>query len=112
MIPGGLFLTAAKGADEMARHFLRTLVVLLAFTLPAAAQTQITTSVIQGVVADSSGAVLPGVDVEVKNVDTNFTRSVVTDKDGRFIVLQLPTGRYTVTFKLTGFATHAQANGE
>ncbi len=90
------------------RHMLTALAILLALTLPAAAQTQITTSVIQGVVVDTSGAVLPGVDVEVRNVDTNFTRTVVTDKDGRFIVLQLPTGRYTLTFKLAGFATLVQ----
>ena len=87
---------------------LMALALLLASILPAAGQTQITTSVIQGEVVDVSGAVVPGVDVEVRNVDTNFTRSVVTDKDGRFAVLQLPTGRYTVTFKLTGFATLVQ----
>ncbi|HEX6975605.1 MAG TPA: carboxypeptidase-like regulatory domain-containing protein, partial [Vicinamibacterales bacterium] len=90
------------------RRVLAALALVLASILPAAAQTQITTSVIQGEVVDSSGSVLPGVDVEVRNVDTNFTRSVVTDKDGRFVVLQLPTGRYTVTFKLAGFATHVQ----
>ena len=94
------------------RRLLCALAVLLAFTFPAAAQTQITTSVIQGVVVDTSGAVIPGVDVEVKNVDTNFTRSAVTDREGRFVVLQLPTGRYTVTFKLSGFATHVQENVE
>jgi len=82
----------------------------VAFAPPAAAQTQITTSVIEGVVVDSSGAVLPGVDVEVRNVDTNFTRTAVTDKDGRFAVLQLPTGQYTVTFKVAGFATVVQEN--
>src|SRR5512140_566399 len=92
------------------RHVLGGLALVLASILPAAAQTQITTSVIQGLAADDSGAVLPGVDVEVRNVDTNFTRHVVTDKDGRFAVLQLPTGRYTVTFKLAGFATLVQEN--
>ena len=92
------------------RHFLATVVMLLALIHPAAAQTQITTSVIQGVVVDSSGAVLPGVDVEVRNVDTNFTRTAVTDREGRFVVLQLPTGTYTVTFKLAGFATLVQEN--
>src|SRR6185295_18163312 len=82
--------------------------IALVFTLPARAQTQITTAVIEGVVVDASGAVLPGVDVEVRNVDTNFTRTLVTDRDGRFVALQLPSGRYTVTFKLSGFATLVQ----
>jgi hypothetical protein len=82
----------------------------LALTAPVAAQTQITTAVIEGVVVDSSGAVLPGVDVEIRNVETNFTRSLVTDGNGRFVALQLPPGRYTVTFKLANFATITQEN--
>ncbi len=74
----------------------------------AAAQSQITTGVIQGVVTDASGAVVPGVDVEAKNGETNLSRTTVTDKDGRFVLLQLPSGRYDVTFKLQGFATTVQ----
>jgi len=87
---------------------LRALLLILVCTISVSAQTQITTSVIQGVVTDSSDAVLPGVDVEVRNVDTNFTRTVVTDREGRYVVLQLPPGRYAVTFKLSGFATLVQ----
>ena len=34
----------------------------------------------------------------------------MTDRDGRFVALQLTPGRYTVTFKLTGFATLVQEN--
>ena len=34
--------------------------------------------------------------------------TLVTDRDGRFVALQLPPGRYTVTFKLSGFATLVQ----
>ena len=44
--------------------------VWLAAALPAAAQSQITTGVINGVVVDANGAVLPGVNVEVRNVET------------------------------------------
>ena len=78
------------------------------FAVSAAAQTQITTGVIEGAVIDASGAVLPGVDVEARNVETNLTRHVVTGREGRFAFLQLPPGRYTVTFKLSGFATLVQ----
>ena len=92
------------------RHVLIAIAVLLAVRIPAAAQTQITTSVIEGVVVDASAAVLPGVTVEVRNADTNFARTLVTDRDGRFVALQLPPGRYTVTFSLPGFATLVQEN--
>src|SRR5215216_5752831 len=49
----------------------------------ARAQTQITTGVIQGTVVDESGALLPGAQVEVKNVDTNATQTFSTNDDGR-----------------------------
>src|SRR3954462_15693513 len=87
---------------------LAAFILSLSVNAPAAAQTQITTAVIEGVVADASGAVLPGVDVEVRNVETNFTRTLQTDREGRFAALQLPPGRYSVTFKLSGFATLVQ----
>jgi len=76
--------------------------------VPAAAQTQITTGVIQGTVVDASGGVVPGANVEVKNLDTNATRSVVSDSDGRFAFLLLPSGRYTLTATKDGFATRVQ----
>jgi hypothetical protein len=90
-------------------HFL-ALVICLATSVNLAGQSQITTGVIDGSAVDSSGAVLPGVEVEVRNVDTNFTRTLTTDAGGRFVALQLPPGRYTVTLRLSGFATVVQEN--
>ena len=75
---------------------------------PAHAQAQITTGVIQGLVRDSTGAVVPGVTVEANNVETNLTQTRVTATDGRFVFLQLPPGRYKVTFTLAGFGTVVQ----
>src|SRR5882672_2125162 len=86
-------------------HALTTVIVSLVLTSALAAQSQITTGVIDSTVVDASGAVLPGVDVEIRNVETNFTRTLTTDAGGRFVALQLPPGRYTVTLKLSGFAT-------
>ncbi|HXW05468.1 MAG TPA: carboxypeptidase regulatory-like domain-containing protein, partial [Vicinamibacterales bacterium] len=77
---------------------------------PVLAQVQITTGVIQGSVSDPTGANLPGVTVEARNVDTNLTRTQVTEADGRFVFLQLPPGSYRVTFSLEGFATVVQEN--
>src|SRR5438876_2409845 len=73
--------------------------------LPALSQTQITTGTIHGTVVDANGAALPGASVELKNPDTNFVRTVTTDDEGRFIALQLPPGRYTLTVSKSGFAT-------
>lgn len=83
-------------------------VCLLAIALvaiSAQAQTQITTGTIQGTVLDANGAALPGANVEIKNVRTNFSRTLTTDDDGRFVALQLPSGTYTLTVTKSGFAT-------
>ena len=81
------------------------LFVTLVFAANTGAQTQITSGTIQGTVLDANGAAVPGASVEVRNVDTNFVRTATTDDDGRFVALQLPSGRYNVTVSKTGFAT-------
>jgi hypothetical protein len=91
-------------------HWLLSIVLSLAAAAPMFAQSQITTGVIDGAVVDTSGAVLPGVQVEVKNAETNVGRTLTTDQDGRYVALQLQPGRYTVTLALAGFATLVQEN--
>ena len=51
---------------------------LVVTATPAHAQAQIMTGVIQGLVRDSTGAVVPGVTVEANNVETNLTQTRVT----------------------------------
>src|SRR5437899_298744 len=61
---------------------------------------------IAGVVRDPSGAVLPGVTVEATSpVLIEKVRTVVTDGEGRYSIVDLRPGTYSVTFSLTGFAT-------
>ncbi len=84
------------------------LMVLLASL--ASAQTQITTGVIQGTISDPQGATVQGALVEVRNLDTNLSRTISTGADGRFVFLQLTSGRYLVTMKKSGFATVVQEN--
>ena len=63
-------------------------------------------SAIGGTVKDSSGAVLPGVTVEVASpVLIEKTKSVSTDGEGKYQVVDLRPGVYTVTFTLQGFNT-------
>lgn len=82
------------------------LLVTLLFAAPrVSAQTQITTGTIQGTVLDANGAAVPGADVEIKNLDTNATTNLSTNEDGKFVGLQLPPGRYSVTVTKQGFTT-------
>jgi Carboxypeptidase regulatory-like domain len=83
---------------------LRSFVVAVGIlALPATALAQ---STIAGVVRDTTGAVLPGVTVEAASpVLIEKTRSVVTDGDGRYAIVDLRPGAYSVTFTLPGFNT-------
>src|SRR6185503_9709558 len=62
---------------------------------------------IAGVVKDTTGAVLPGVTVEAASpVLIEKVRSVVTDDQGNYKIVDLRPGVYTVTFTLPGFSTY------
>jgi len=75
--------------------------------LPGRAQGQsASTGAIAGVVRDTTGAVLPGVTVEAASPALiEKVRSVASDQEGQYKILELRPGNYTVTFSLTGFAT-------
>jgi hypothetical protein len=63
-------------------------------------------SIIAGVARDTSGAVLPGVTVEASSdVLIEKSRSVTTDGDGRYSIVDLRPGTYSITFTLAGFNT-------
>jgi hypothetical protein len=69
--------------------------------LPSAARAQAS---ITGVVKDTSGAVLPGVTVEASSPALiEKVRTSVTDESGRYRIVDLRPGTYTVNFTLTGF---------
>ena len=83
---------------------LLALVILIVSAPGAFAQGQ--TGSIAGVVRDTSGAVLPGVTVEASSPALiEKSRSVVTDGQGRYTVVDLRPGTYSVAFTLPGFAT-------
>jgi len=82
---------------------LRVAAVMCLLALPAVIQAQ-GTSGIAGVVKDTSGAVLPGVTVEATSpVLIEKLRTAVTDDQGRYKIVDLLPGTYTVTFTLTGW---------
>src|SRR4051812_22914619 len=61
---------------------------------------------IAGVVRDTSGAVLPGVTVEASSAALiEKVRSVTSDVEGQYKIIDLRPGTYVVTFTLPGFST-------
>ena len=65
------------------------------FTGSVFAQTS-TTGSIEGSVSDVNGATVPGVAVRVTSPNLISAQSATTDDGGRFKILNLPPGRYTV----------------
>ena len=74
------------------------------------ASAQVTTGNITGTVADQQGGALPGAVVVATHVPTGTPYKTVTDKDGRFQVLEVRIGGpYTVTVTMSGFKDQTQA---
>jgi hypothetical protein len=71
---------------------------------------QIGTSTITGRVTDSTGAVVPNVNVEIVQVDTNFKFTASTNEEGLFRVQSLQPGPYRVAFTATGFKELVREN--
>ena len=93
----------------MSKHLLRmsaSVLALLVFCLvtgatPARAQST-TQGAIGGTVKDPQGAVVANASVTVRNEETNKEVSATTDDEGRFRVVQLDPGNYTVSVSSSG----------
>src|SRR5712692_9193305 len=123
-----MFLTGANGGDTSAaltyqisgstsglegdesmnpRRLVRPVIVSGLLLLPAVAWAQVSdAAAIAGVVRDTSGAVLPGVTVEAASPALiDKIRTVSTDSQGLYRIVDLRPGLYTVTFTLPSFGT-------
>jgi outer membrane receptor protein involved in Fe transport len=81
---------------------IAALLAVVCLARPCAAQTAASGN-IEGVVTDTSGGVLPGATVTVRNLSTNATRELVTESSGRYRAAALQPGRYEVSASLSGF---------
>ena len=88
-----------------------SLAVALCFAVlvavPCAAQT-VTTGNITGTVTDAQGGVLPGATVTALHTDTGTTYEAVAGADGRYNILNVRVGAYTITAVMSGFRDQKQ----
>src|SRR5471030_1073664 len=84
------------------RTIIKTLILAgVVALLPSTSWAQVS---LAGTVKDASGAVLPGVTVEAASpVLIEKVRTVVTDGQGQYKIIDLRPGTYSVTFTLSGF---------
>ena len=79
----------------------RILLLLTALSLALSGQTF--RGELAGGVTDPSGAALAAAIIKLENPDTGFSRSVVTNSAGGFVIPDLPVGTYELTITSPGF---------
>ena len=85
----------------------QTLFLVALLTVSNVAAQQITGS-IRGTVSDPSGAVVQAAAVTAKQIETGLTRLAVTDKQGEYVLVELPIGHYQLEVQAKGFETYLQ----
>ena len=75
---------------------------------PASSLAQVTTAEILGTIVDESAAVLPGVTVTARNVQTGLERTATSNERGRYTLFALPPGSYVIRAELPGFGTETR----
>src|SRR6202049_3235847 len=104
----------AQMGGPMLNRFNRVctiLVIFLAWFSVGIARADVT-GAIQGVVHDSSGAVVGGAKIVATNVETNSKQETVSGSDGSFRILALAAGKYTLTVTAAGFETFSETGIE
>lgn len=83
---------------------------LFCFFFHPPARAQNITASLRGVVADPSGASIPGATVVVRNLHTGLTRTVATSRSGQYAFTELPFGNYSLTINANNFRTYTAPN--
>jgi hypothetical protein len=79
--------------------------VAILLLLPTFALAQITATSIRGVIKDPSGAVVPNVNLVLKDAATGIEKTATSNSDGTFIFANLVPGSYRVSATAAGFQT-------
>ena len=87
--------------SAVARWLLIMMILSLGLNYKLFAQTS--TASVNGIVRDSSGAVVPSAEVTLRNIETNVERQARTNNVGAYGILDLPPGHYVATASQTGF---------
>ncbi len=83
----------------------RALALMFVVAMARMAVAQVTTGQIHGTVTDSTGAVVPGAKLVIKDISTGLEKTLTSGADGNYTALELQPGSYQITATLTGFQT-------
>jgi Carboxypeptidase regulatory-like domain len=106
-----LLSSARKYGDHPMKMFLRilslctVLLPILLLSAPSHSWAQTENASLSGVIADTSGARVPGAGVTLRSAKTRDERHAVSSGTGTFEFSSVPTGTYTITVTMKGFET-------
>jgi hypothetical protein len=86
------------------------IVMLLAVGMAGATKAQVLYGSLTGNVTDQAGAGVAGAKVEVLNVNTGVSKSIITNENGAYLFSDLQAGIYKVTIEAASFKTLVQEN--
>jgi hypothetical protein len=84
---------------------VRTVIFVLLFGVVLPLKMQGQNAAVSGTVTDSTGAVVSGVQVTVRNLATNLSRTTTSGGTGAYSITNLEVGAYEITAKKEGFRT-------
>jgi hypothetical protein len=77
--------------------------ILIGIHVPCFGQAQSNAANLEGFIRDPQGAVIPNANVTARNQQINITRTVVTNKDGFYNIVQLPPNEYELVVEAPNF---------
>jgi hypothetical protein len=88
-------------------NMVRRVLAFVALSCTSLSAQQITGN-IRGAVTDPSGAVMRGATVTARQTETGLSRSTTTDRNGNYVLLELPVGHYRLQVAAKGFEEYVQ----
>src|SRR5438876_2068557 len=85
------------------KRFVAVAACLFLLIAPLYVAAQVINAALSGTVADSTGALIPGVEVTAKNTDTGVVSTALTNESGTYRFGSLQPGPYEVSARLAGF---------
>src|SRR5438093_866876 len=82
--------------------------LLLIMLIPASVWAQVYSGSLTGVIKDPSGAVVPGAEVKLTDVNKGYSQDVKTDESGRYLLRSIAPGTYRLSVVASGFRAYLQ----
>src|ERR1700751_4603707 len=102
-----LVVPSLLGRLENNMNFVRNVLAFVMLACLSSSAQQITGN-IRGTVIDPSGAVIQGAAVTALQAETGLSRSTATDRNGNYVLLELPVGHYRLQVAAKGFQEYVQ----